>query len=218
MAFRQIINKVLTRLREETIATNWTGDILDSSDVDDYQKLISELVNETKQLVEDSWGWGVLRAIQTVTTSNGTAEYTLSNLDNRSRILQVIDDSNDSVLSQMSDDLFYRYTFVGTTQTSNPSFFRLNNNKISFWPTPDSTYTVRIHAVQPQGDLTEATEALTVPEHIVILGAYSLAITERGEDGGSGSGTAAQRFQDSLSDAITQDQNRTVNETTWYAS
>ena len=132
MAFRQIINKVLTRLREETIATDWTGDILDSSDVDDYQKLISELVNETKQLVEDSWGWGVLRAIQTVTTSNGTA--------------------------------------------------------------------------------------LTVPEHIVILGAYSLAITERGEDGGSGSGTAAQRFQDSLSDAITQDQNRTVNETTWYAS
>jgi len=185
MAFRQIINKVLTRLREDTITSDWTGDVLDSDDVDDYQKLISEFVNESKQLVEDSWGWGVLRTIETVTTSNGTASYTLSNLNDRSRILQVIDDTNDAVLSQMSDEL---------------------------------SYNIRVHAVQPQDDLGTAASTLKCPEHIVVLGAYALAIAERGEDGGLTASTAGLRFQDALSDAIVQDQNRTVNETTWYAS
>tara|TARA_R110002126_G_scaffold291273_1_gene451472 strand:+ start:1700 stop:2356 length:657 start_codon:yes stop_codon:yes gene_type:complete len=218
MAFRQIINKVLTRLREDTITSDWTGDVLDSDDVDDYQKLISEFVNESKQLVEDSWGWGVLRTIETVATSNGTASYTLSNLNDRSRILQVIDDTNDAVLSQMSDELFYRYTYVGTTQSGNPSYFRLKNNEISFWPTPDAAYNIRVHAVQPQDDLGTAASTLKCPEHIVVLGAYALAIAERGEDGGLNASSAGLRFQDALSDAIVQDQNRTVNETTWYAS
>ena len=218
MAFRQIINKVLTRLREDTITSDWVGDVLDSAQVDDYQKLISEFVNESKQLVEDSWGWGVLRTIETVATSNGTASYTLSNLNDRSRILQVIDDTNDAVLSQMSDELFYRYTYVGTTQSGNPSYFRLKNNEISFWPTPDAAYNIRVHAVQPQDDLGTATSTLKCPEHIVVLGAYALAIAERGEDGGLTASTAGLRFQDALSDAIVQDQNRTVNETTWYAS
>ena len=48
MAYRSIINKVLRRLREETISADWIGDLNDSSDVDDYQKLIGDLVNEAQ--------------------------------------------------------------------------------------------------------------------------------------------------------------------------
>lgn len=219
MAYRQIINKVLTRLREDTITSDWSGAILDSSDIDEYQKLISELVNESKHLVEDAWNWSCLRSIQTVTTSNGTVTYTMSDLNDRSRILQVIDDSNDAVLTQMSDELFYRYQYIGTTQNGSPMYYRLtNNNQISFWPTPDAAYNIRIHAVQPQDDLTNATDTLTVSEYVVILGAYALALSERGEDGGTGLSPALASFHGALHDAIVQDENRSVNETTWYAS
>ena len=61
MAYRSIVNKVLRRLREETISADWIGDLNDSSDVDDYQKLIGDLVNESKQAVEDAWHWSFLR-------------------------------------------------------------------------------------------------------------------------------------------------------------
>ena len=221
MAYRQIINRVLIRLREDVLSSNWTGAVIDASSdqVDAYQKLISELVNESKQIVEDSWNWSTLRSIQTATTSAGTDEYTLSNLNNRSRILQVIDDTNDATLQQMSDELYYRYKYIGTTQQGVPSFYRItDSNKIAFWPVPDGSYNIRVHAVQPQDDLSNATDTLTVSENVVVLGAYMLALNERGEDGGTASTIAVARFQDALSDAITQDQNRTVNETTWYAS
>jgi len=217
MAFRQIINKVLTRLREDTITSDWTGDINDSSDVDDYQKLIGELVNQSKHLVENAWDWGVLRTVETVATSSGTVSYTMSNLDYKARIMQVLDDTNDSELKHISDKDFYRFTYIGDSQTGQPMYYRLKNNEISFWPTPDAAYNIRVHAVQPQDDLTTATETMTIPEHPVVLGAYSMAISERGEDGGTMTDLASSMFSNALSDAISQDENRTVNETTWYA-
>lgn len=218
MAFRQIINSVLRRLREDTISSDWSGAVLDSTAVDDYQKLISELVNEAKQVSEDAWNWGDLRTIETVATSASTASYTMSGLNVRSRVLQVIDDTNDAVLTPISDAAFYHYTYIGTTQTGVPSFYRMKGNEISFWPTPDAVMSIKVHAVQTQGDLTTATGTLTIPDNVVILGAYSLAINERGEDGGTISEAAAARFSQSLTDAISQDELRTVNETTWYAS
>ena len=51
MSYRTVIDKVLTRLREDTIGADWSGVLSDSSTVDDYQKLVGELVNETKDLV-----------------------------------------------------------------------------------------------------------------------------------------------------------------------
>ena len=66
--------------------------------------------------------------------------------------------------------------------------------------------------------MTTAANTLTVAERLVVLGAYSLALNERGEDGGTISDTAAQRFNNALVDAISQDELRTVDETTWYAS
>ena len=217
MAYRTIINKVLRRLREETITAEWIGALPDS-DADDYQKLIGDFVNEAKQIVEDAWSWSFLRSLQTVTTSAGTATYAIPSATNRSTVLQVIDDTNDYVIPQMSDADFYNFTYVGTTQNGNALYYRLNGNNISFYPTPDAAYSIRVHMVLPQDDLTEATTTLTIPEQPVILGAYALALAERGEDGGTGPTLASSRFDKVLSDFITKDSNRTLNETLWYAS
>lgn len=217
MAFRQIINKILIRMRESTIGNDWSGAINDSSSVDDYQQLIGELVNEAKQVVEDAWNWGCLRTLKTVTTVDSTPTYTISDLNERARVLQVLDNTNDCMLRQISDADFYHYTYIGDTQTGAPLYYRLKDNEISFWPTPDAVYDIKVHAVQPQDDLTDATDTLTVQEHLVVLGAYALALNERGEDAGTVSDTAASRFSNALSDAISQDERRTVNETTWNA-
>ena len=217
MAYRSIINKVLRRLREDTVAADWIGDLADS-DADDYQKLIGDFVNEAKQIVEDAWSWSFLRSLQTITTSASTATYAIPSATNRTTILQVIDDSNDLVVPQMSDADFYNFTFVGTTQTGTPLFYRLNGTDISFYPTPDAAYTIKVHMVLPQDDLTEATTTLTVPEQPVVLGAYSLALAERGEDGGTTASIAGGRFEKALADFISKDSSRTLNETVWYAT
>lgn len=218
MSYRTVIDKVLTRLREDTIGSDWTGVISAASDVDDYQKLIGELVNEAKDIVEDAWNWTALRSIETVTTSASTASYDMANVTSRSRILQVFDNTNDAVLKQISDAQFLNYTYIGTTQTGQPTYFRLKDNDIHFWPTPAGAYDIKVNVVIPQSDRTLAADTFTVPENLIVLGAYSLALNERGEDGGTATDIAGQRFTLSLTDAISQDSDRTVDENTWYAS
>jgi len=218
MSYRGIINSVLRRLREDTIASDWSGALEDSSDPDDYQKLIGELVNEAKQIVEDSWEWTSLRSIVDITTSAATSSYTITGGTDRSRVKSVFDDTNDNMLRQLSDDMFYHYKYTGSTTNSLPTDFRLaSGTTMEFYPTPDGTYTIRAHMLIPQADLTLAATELTVPQHPVVLGAYSLALAERGEDGGTSSDVAALRFHDALSDAIAFDEARTIGETTWYA-
>ena len=216
--YRSIVNKVLRRLREDTVAADWIGNLTDSSDVDDYQKLIGDFVNEAKQTVEDSWAWSFLRTLQTVTTSASTATYSIPAATDRTSVLQVINDTSAFIIPQLSDADFYNYTYVGSTTNGSPLYYRLNGTDISFYPTPDAAYSIRVHMVLPQDDLTEATTTLTIPEQPVILGAYALALAERGEDGGTGPTLASSRFDKVLSDFITKDSNRTLNETLWYAS
>tara|TARA_R110002012_G_scaffold279111_1_gene467030 strand:- start:1354 stop:2010 length:657 start_codon:yes stop_codon:yes gene_type:complete len=218
MSFRTTLNKVLVRLREDTISSDWSGVINDSTAVDDYQKLVGEFVNEAKTIVEDAWNWGALRTVISFNTSASTSQYTLTGLTNRGRVLQVIDSTNNAVLPQTSDAYFYQVTHTGSTANGVPSYYRLNNNTIDFWPVPGGTYAIKVHAVDAPDDLTNASDTLLVQEHLVVLGAYSLALSERGEDGGTPSDQAALRFKTALTDAISQDSGRTVNETTWYAS
>ena len=40
MTFRGLINEVLIRLREDTISSDWSGDINDSTTVSAYEKVI----------------------------------------------------------------------------------------------------------------------------------------------------------------------------------
>ena len=126
MSFRSTINKVLVRLREDTITSDWSGAINDSTDVDDYHKLVGEFVNEARTIVEDSWNWGALRTVIAISTTSGTSQYTVTGVNNRSRILQVIDSTNNSLLNQTSDDYFYNVTYTGTSSNGVPVYYRLN--------------------------------------------------------------------------------------------
>ena len=72
MTFRELINQVLIRLREDTISSDWSGDINDSTTVSDYQKVIGSMVNDSKRSVESYHDWLVLRETVDISTVNGT--------------------------------------------------------------------------------------------------------------------------------------------------
>ena len=78
MTYIQIINSVLRRLREDTIATNWVGDLVGSTGPTDYQVMIGDFVNEVKTEVEDAWDWTSLRRIETVATIADQRSYNRS--------------------------------------------------------------------------------------------------------------------------------------------
>jgi hypothetical protein len=218
MALRQIANSVLRRLREDSISSDWSGSYIDTTSLDDYQKLIIDFVNEVKREVEDAWDWSSLRRTQTVTTANGTSNYTITGASQRMRLLSVIEQSNGVYLTEVSDTWIKRAQQPASSISSGrPSHYSINGISsgeltVDLWSQPDAVYQVDFNMVDPQEDLVNATDTLTVLENIVILGAWSRAIAERGEDGGSMVSTAQESYSGALKDAIAQDMSRNTND------
>jgi len=225
MTYREMINAVLRRLRENTISSNWSGSILDATAVSDYQKLIGDLINESKREVEDAWNWSILRASPTITTVADTQAYTLTGTTERSRILMAQEQSNGTVLQEMSDPYlqFTKYP-TSSVQKTIPHYYSVTGVdsstgylNVEFDPVPDAAYNITFRVVNPQDDITAATTVIKAPHQPIILGAWARAIAERGEDGGSMSDMVFGQYQNALSDAIQIDSGRTVGEVDFYA-
>jgi len=225
MTYRALINAVLRRLREDSITNNWSGDLVDNTIATDYQILIGDFINEAKREVEDAWNWSILRANPTVTTVADTRQYVLTGTNQRSRILMAQEQSNGTLLQEMSDKyLQFRKYPTSAVQKALPDYYSVvgidsstGSILIEFEALPDAAYDITFRVVNPQDDLTEATTTLKVPTQPVILGAWARAISERGEDGGSLSDMVFAQYQQALSDAIQIDAGRTVGEVDFYA-
>ena len=225
MTYREIINSVLRRLREDTITNNWSGDLVNNTIATDYQILIGDFVNEAKREVEDAWNWSILRASPTITTVASTQQYVLTGTSQRSRILMAQEQTNGTVLQEMSDKYlqFTKYP-TSSVQSTIPHYYSVvgidsstDSILVEFEPVPDAAYNITFRVVNPQDDLSESTTALKIPTQPVILGAWARAISERGEDGGSLSDMVFAQYQQALGDAIQIDAGRTVGEVDFYA-
>jgi hypothetical protein len=221
MTYIQIINSVLRRLREDTISADWSSDLIGSTGPTDYQVMIGDFINEVKREVEDAWNWTSLRRTETVSTVNGTRSYNLSSTTQRSRILSVQEQSQGGTLQSVPDS-WIKTTQYPTESGGVPGYFSVNSTSsglltVQLYPKPDAVYSVDFHLMDPQDNLTEAADVLTVPEYPIILGTWARAIAERGEDGGSLSDMAQFQYQQSLSDAIQQDVGRHTDEVIWNA-
>ena len=225
MTYLQIINTVLRRLREDSL-TSWSGNLIDSVTASDYQIMIGDIVNEAKREVEDAWNWSILRASTTIATVADTRSYTLTDTSERSRILMAQEQSNGTILQEMSDP-YLQFTKYPTSavQKTIPHYYSVTGVDsstgyltVEFEPLPDAAYNITFRVVNPQDDLSEAATVLKVPHQPVILGALARAIAERGEDGGQMSDMVAAQYQNALSDAIQIEAGRTVGEVDFYAS
>ena len=222
MTFREAVNQVLIRLREETISADWSGDINDSTTINDYQKVVASLVNDSKRSVEGYHDWLVLRETVDIATVSGTKNYSLSS-GQEVKIVDVINNSTGANLVQVTRHYMNSVRYP-TDPTGEPLYYNFNgadssnNLKVDLSPVPTSVQTLSFDIIKYQDELTTATAVLKVPSKPVVLGAWARAISERGEDGGTQSSLAAQEANESLKQAIILDSGNAQYESDWYVA
>ena len=220
MTFRGLINEVLIRLREDTISSDWSGDINDSTTISAYQKVIGALVNDAKRYVEQRHDWLNLRSTVDITTVNGTKNYNLSS-GQEIKILDAINQTTGMHLRQVGKTYINTVTYP-SQNTGEPLYYGFNgsdasnNLKVDLSPVPTTAHTISFDIIKFQDDLAEADTVLSVPEKPVVLGAWAMAISERGEDGGTQSSLMASEALEALKQAILVDSGNTRYETDWY--
>ena len=206
MTYRGLINEILIRLREETIASDWSGNINDSSTISDYQKVIGSLVNDTKRSIESYHDWLVLRETVNISTVATTKNYNLSS-GQEFKVLDVVNNSTGYQLTQVTRH-YLNSIMYPTDPTGEPNYYGFNgadssnNLKVDLSPIPIAAQTISFDIVKYQDELATATTVVKIPSKPVILGAYARAIAERGEDGGTQSSISAQEATNSLNRVI----------------
>jgi len=232
MTYREIINSVLRRLREDTIDADWSGDLYDSTTVTDYQKLIGELVNDSKKQVESYHDWQALRESFNVKTRAGNMQYTLGDSLRGAgvsfKMLDVICQDTGLFLDQVPNSWINERAFpVADTATGEPSYYAFNgiskastnrepDFNVDLYPIPTGVQTISFNVVGAQRELKTAAQVLRVPSQPTILGAWAKAIAERGEDGGIISSGVAAEARDSLNMAVQLDSGNMEYELDWY--
>ena len=213
MTYLDLVNNVLRRLREtEVVSVQSTA----------YSKLIGDIVNDAKDLVENSWDWSALRNPLTITTSAGTYTYALTGGGNKVKKFNIINDTSNLVMEYQTNDWFDEQFFVGNPVSGAPKYYTFRNTdasddpNIDVYPKPDGVYSLRFSGAFRNADLSANTDTLEVPPMPVVHLAVALAARERGETGGTSTQeyfTIANRY---LSDAIAQDAGRHPEETIFY--
>lgn len=211
--YLQLVNNVLTRLRETEVSA--IGDT-------PYSSLISVFVNDAKREIEDAYDWNALTTNIVIPTVSGTRSYTLTGSGQRFRTLDVLNDSEDIPMQAAPTNWLNRQYYLGTVQNAAPVYYNYNgvsndDTKVDVWPQPDAEYSLRFSLVIPQVDLSDSADTIKVPAHLVQMLAYAKAIGERGEDGGISFNEMYQQYKLALADAISIEINRNVDKNTWDA-
>lgn len=211
--YLQVVNKVLTRLRESTVAT-----VTENS----YSTLIGSLVNKVKTEIEDAWQWHSLRDTYDVTCVVGTSTYVLTDSGPDA---VVVDAWNASMQSPMRPTSSYvmNQRFFGTTTpiTGRPSEYVMGGLNASYdqsydvWPVPTHTDLLKFNLYKPQAELSSGSDVPLVPIAVLVEGAVTRAMAERGDDGGIATQQQEALYRDLLASAVARDSARDDSELVW---
>lgn len=202
MTYLEIVNKVLRRLREDTV---------DTVSQNTYSALVGEFVNDAKRIVEDAWDWSALRTTLTVTTSADVFNYVLTGSGNRIELLDVVNDTSNFFMKYRDQHWFNKTFLVDEPATGSPMYYCFNgvdsngDTAVDLSPIPDSVYALRFNAILRTPELSADTDEVLIPTLPIIQTAVALAITERGESGGQSAAEALGFANRTLSDAIALD-------------
>jgi hypothetical protein len=220
MTFRELINEVLIRLREDTIATDWSGNINDSTTVTAYQKVIGSLVNDAKRSIETYHDWLILRETKDITTVNGTKNYSLAS-GQEVKVIDVVNQTTSNKLVQVNRAYMNSVAYP-VEADGEPMYYAFNgadssnNLKVDLTPIPTEAQTISFDIIKYQDELKLAATSVKIPDKPLILGAWARAISERGEDGGTQMTITAKESLESLNQAILIDSGNTQFESDWY--
>tara|TARA_R100000908_G_scaffold65373_1_gene55176 strand:+ start:6050 stop:6697 length:648 start_codon:yes stop_codon:yes gene_type:complete len=213
MTYLQVVNNILKRLRERTVA---------SVNETTYSKLIGVLVNDALIDVENAWHWSGLRTTLTATTSDGVFNYELNGSQNRLTVLDVINDTDNFFLKQKNSHDFNNFFLNSTPATGSPYYYSFNgissdgDTQVDLYPIPDKAYTINFNVVLRSAERENDADTFSIPTKPIELLAYALAVEERGEDGGASPVSAFAKANNALRDAIALDAAKHPEESLWY--
>ena len=214
MTFLELVNDVLTRLRESEVTS-----VTDTT----YSKLIAKFVNDAKRTVEDSYDWSALETTISLNTVSGTQNYALTGVGQRFKVVDAVNTSTKAGLANISAVEMSRFTNLSDTSHAEPTYYSFKgissggDIKVDLYPIPNAVYTLKFEVVIPQANLSANSDKMSVPSDPVIYLAYAKALAERGEDGGMASSEAAQLYRQALADAIAIEGSRQVELHNWVA-
>ena len=213
MTYLNLVNSVLRRLRENEVST---------VSFDTYSKLIGDIVNDAKDLVESAWDWSSLRTTLAINTVADTSNYSLTGSADKVKALNVINDTSNLVMQYQTNNWFDEQYYINTPATGAPNYYTYGgvdtngDQTIDVYPKPDAVYALRVDVVKRNAVLSADTDTLDVPETPVIQLAVALATRERGETGGTSTAEYFQIANRYLGDAIAHDAGRHPEELIFY--
>jgi len=212
MTYKDLVNNILKRLREQEVGT---------VNENDYSALIGVLVNDAKEEIENAWNWSALRTTLTLTTTSGVFNYELNGTENRFRVLDVINDTSNFFMQYRTASDFNNWYLNNDPASGAPRYYSFNgvssdgDTLVDLYPKPNATYSIRFNVVAPQAELSGDNDRLLIPAKPVQMLAYAKAVEERGEDGGASASTAYATAQRVLNDAIAFDSAKHPEEVIW---
>jgi len=205
MTYLELINDVLTRLRESNVTTPTQTT---------YSSLIGKFVNDAKRQVEDAFSWNVLGQTITVTTTSSTSSYALTGAGQKFQVMDVINTTSLLSLRNISFvDMNRKLNFLPVA-TQSPTEYAFDgvdgsyDTKVSLYPIPNGVYTIKFALTIPQATLSSGATVVLVPDTLVAQNAYARALIERGEDQGFPSSEAYNLYKGMLSDYIALESTR----------
>jgi hypothetical protein len=210
--YLQLVNDVLIRLRENEVSS-----VSDNA----YSKLIGKFVNDAKRQCEDAYNWNALSDTLSATTGADVFNYVLVGSGQRFRVIDVINDTNDYFLELQTTEQMNKLFLIQTAQKDQPRYYNFNgtnsngDTQVDLYPIPNGVYNIRFNVIKPQVPLSANSDALLIPSEPVIFNALARAMGERGEDGGIASNEAFAMYKQSLSDAISLESGRYLEEGEW---
>ena len=214
MTYLELVNDVLTRLRETNVST--VGETT-------YSALIGKFINDAKRQVEDAYSWNALSQTITVTTTSGTSSYALTGVGQKFRVIDAINTTSLISLVDIPFADMNRKLNFGSPAQSIPTEYCFNgvngsgDTKIDLYPVPNGVFTLLFDVIVPQATLSSDSTTIKVLDYLVTQNAYARALMERGEDGGTTTSDAYVLYKGMLSDAIAMESTRYPEESNFEA-
>ena len=215
MNYLEVVNNILKRLRERTVAT-----VNEST----YSALIAVLVNDAKDDVEKAWSWSGLRTTLSATTADGIFNYELNGSQNKLTVLDVVNDTANQFMKYETAHNFNNFFLNQSSTKGIPHYYSFNgispdgDTQVDVYPIPNGAYDLRFNVVLRSDELSGDADTFQIPTKPIELLAYAMAVEERGEDGGMNPVSAYARATNALQDSIALDAAKHPEETIWYES
>ena len=213
MEYLDIVNAVLKRLRETTVA---------SISQTAYSAMVGAFVNDAKEIVEGAWDWSSNRMTISVATVASTSTYSLTGAGDKLELMGAWNNTSQCNLVRV-DEAWYKNKLYtgGVSQEGSPVKFTFTgpdsngDAQVVVYPTPDAVYDLKFWIQAKQAELSAADDVMRIPSKPVILHAVAMLAEEKGETGGMTSKRYFEMAEKVLNDSIAYDAAKSPRETDW---